>query len=124
MFCPSSATPTALAFPAVDTSWARGNDPRPMAKKKSHEALPTQDHGNPQRELLEALQRLSKEVEALNQQVGTLTEQSQVLTAAIDDVRQEIEISWSYYLHFLRFLAHSRSSLDCWFLIGRVCPLV
>lgn len=45
----------------------------------------------PDENLMAVLLRLMMEVEGLAQQVRTLTDSAQVLTAAIDDVRQEIE---------------------------------
>jgi len=88
---------------AVDETCFPDDYPRPMAKNKSVETgLTTKPDAAVQ--LIEVLQRLTQEVETLNQQVGTLAEQSQVLTAAIDDVRQEMEISWPYYLQFLHLL--------------------
>ncbi len=48
-----------------------------MPKKKSPDVASTADPVDAERELLYVLKRLTKEVEALNQQVGTLAEQSE-----------------------------------------------
>ena len=61
-----------------------------MAKTKSTETLAPSEPEATVR-LIDVLQSLAKEVEALTHQVGTLTDQAHVLTEAIDDVRMELE---------------------------------
>lgn len=61
-----------------------------MSKKKSRENVGATGEEVGAR-LIDVLQSLAQEVETLNHQVGTLAASAQVLTAAIDDVRMELE---------------------------------